>query len=83
MTNKGRSDMTSQDVAKTVRYFRKYSGLSQQALAKMAGVGKTVIFDIEKGKATVQLDTLLKVFEVLNIRVTLAGPFPIKQEDKS
>ena len=44
-------------------------------LAKLAGVGKTVIFDIEKGKASVQLDTLSKVFDVLNIRMTFKTPF--------
>ena len=50
---------------------RKEAGLSQKKLAELAGVGKTVVFDLEKGKETVQLDTLLKIFEVLNIRVQL------------
>lgn len=75
--------MTSTDIAKQVHYFRKYSGLSQQALAKLAGVGKTVVFDIEKGKTTVQLDTLLKVLNVLNIHIILQGPFEMKSGDKS
>ena len=68
--------MDAQDIAKQVYYFRKYSGLSQQALAKLAGVGKTVVFDVEKGKTTVQLDTLLKIFAVLNMRFEVKGPFP-------
>lgn len=59
------------DLAKTVHYYRKKSGLSQQELAKLAGVGKTVIFDIEKGKETVQLKTILKILEVLNIHIKL------------
>lgn len=54
-----------------VRYYRKQSGLSQQGLAQLAGVGKTVVFDIEKAKATVQLNSLLKVLEVLNISLVL------------
>lgn len=57
-----------------VRFHRKVSGLSQIELARLAGVGKTVIFDIEKGKRTVQLDTLLKVFSVLNIRTLFQSP---------
>jgi HTH-type transcriptional regulator/antitoxin HipB len=69
------------DIAEMVRYFRKQSGLSQLQLAQLAGVGKTVVFDIEKGKATVQLDTLLKVFAVLNIQWKFETPFA--QENKS
>lgn len=67
--------MTSNDIAKIVHYCRKQSGLSQQELAKLAGVGKTAIFDIEKGKETVQLNTLLKVLDVLNIQIKFETPF--------
>jgi y4mF family transcriptional regulator len=64
------------DLAGIVHYYRKQSGLSQQELAKLAGVGKTVIFDIEKGKETVQLKTLIKVLYVLNIKIKFETPFP-------
>lgn len=67
--------MISNEIANTVYYCRKQSGLSQQELAKLAGVGKTVVFDIEKGKQTVQLNTLLKVFDILNIRMKFETPF--------
>ena len=63
------------EIAKIVHDCRKKSGLTQQALATLAGVGKTVIFDIEKGKETVQLNTLLKVLEVLNIKIKFELPF--------
>jgi HTH-type transcriptional regulator/antitoxin HipB len=75
MTQWDVTHMTPADIATTIRYYRKSSGLSQQALAKLAGVGKTAIFDIEKGKQTVQLNTLLKVLEVLNIQITFVTPF--------
>lgn len=67
--------MTSNEIAAIIHYCRKQSGLTQQELAKLAGVGKTVIFDIEKGKETVQLNTLLKVLDVLNIKIKLETPF--------
>ena len=67
--------MTPNEIAKIVHYCRKQSGLSQQELARLAGVGKTVIFDIEKGKETVQLNTLLKVLDILNIRMKFETPF--------
>ena len=67
--------MTDHDIANLVLYYRKQSGLSQQELAKLAGVGKTAVFDIEKGKKTVQLNTLLNVLSVLNIQMTFVPPF--------
>jgi len=54
-----------------IKQHRKAAGLSQLQLAEIAGVGKTVVFDLEKGKETVQLDTLRKILHVLNIKVEL------------
>lgn len=68
--------MDINEIASTIQSFRKQSGLSQEALAKLAGIGKTAVFDIEKGKETVQLNTLIKVLEVLNIKISLITPFP-------
>jgi y4mF family transcriptional regulator len=53
---------------------RQKSGLNQKQLADLAGVGKTVIFDIEHGKQTVQFDTLQKVCRALNITIQFASP---------
>jgi len=62
-------------LATVIKKHRKAAGLSQLQLAEMAGVGKTVVFDIEKGKPTIQLDTLRKIMAVLNIKVQLTSPF--------
>lgn len=61
-------------LAEIIRKHRKAAGLSQIQLAEMAGVGKTVVFDLEKGKESVQLDTLQKILAVLNIKVQLISP---------
>ncbi len=61
-------------LAHAIRYHRKKSGLSQSGLAALAGVGKTVVFDLEKNKPSVRLDTLLKVLRVLNIGVFFRSP---------
>ena len=66
--------MDANQIAAIIRFHRKKSGLSQSELASLAGLGKTVIFDIEKGKLTVRLSTLLKVMHVLNIQMELTGP---------
>jgi HTH-type transcriptional regulator / antitoxin HipB len=63
-----------QILGKIIRKHRKSAGLSQLQLAEMAGVGKTVVFDIEKGKETVQLNSLRKILYVLNIKVELSSP---------
>lgn len=61
-------------LAQCIRYHRKKCGLSQTALAKFAGVGKTVVYDVEQGKESIQLNTLLKILNVLNITVQLESP---------
>lgn len=72
--------MTPEEIAQIIRTYRKQSGLSQQELALMAGIGKTAVFDIEKGKESVQLNTLLKVLKVLNIKMQLEPPFVVENE---
>lgn len=75
--------MTPTEIANMIRFYRKTSKLSQQELARLAGVGKTVVFDIEKGKETVQLNTLLKILDVLNIKIKFDKPFEPNQDNKS
>jgi y4mF family transcriptional regulator len=57
-----------------IRTHRKLSGLTQVQLAEMVGVGKSVIYDLEKGKETVRLSTLVKILSGLNIKVKLQSP---------
>ena len=64
----------SQELADVIKMHRKAAKLSQIQLAEMAGVGKTVVFDIERGKESVRLDTLRKILKVLNIKVQLTSP---------
>ena len=66
--------MNSIEIGKIIKFHRKSAGLNQKALADLAGVGKTVVFDIEKGKATIKYNTLLKILDVLNIKIELTGP---------
>jgi HTH-type transcriptional regulator / antitoxin HipB len=61
-------------LASVVRRHREKANLSQSGLAELAGVGKTVIFDIEHSKATIQLNTVLKVLQALNIKIELISP---------
>ena len=62
------------EIPELVRTHRKKSLLSQTALASLAGVGKTVIFDLEHGKMTIQLDTLIRILSALNIEIKFYSP---------
>ena len=68
---------------KVIKYHRKKSGLSQKSLAEIAGVGKTVVFDIEKGKETVQFKSIENVLKVLNISIKLESPLMDKYEKEN
>jgi HTH-type transcriptional regulator/antitoxin HipB len=61
-------------IGRVVKFHRKQSGLSRIYLADIAGVGKTVVYDIENGKETVRLNTLFKILEALNISLFLDSP---------
>lgn len=75
--------INSYSLSEIIKKHRKAAGLSQLALAQLAGVGKTVIFDLEKGKESVQLDTLLKILKVLNISIEFNSPFMQTTNDRS
>jgi y4mF family transcriptional regulator len=57
-----------------IKKTRKAAGLSQKELADLAGVGKTVIYDIENGKETIRFNTLLSVCNALNINFEIKAP---------
>jgi y4mF family transcriptional regulator len=66
-----------------ILFHRKQSGLTRNQLADLAGVGKTVIYDIEKGKETIQFSTLQKVLKALNIRIIFTSPLMEVFNEKS
>ena len=62
------------DIGRMVRFHRKKAKLSQLELAQLSGVGKTVVFDVEKGKESIRLSTLMKLLHTLNITIDFSGP---------
>jgi HTH-type transcriptional regulator/antitoxin HipB len=57
-----------------ILFHRRQSGLTRNQLADIAGVGKTVIYDIERGKETIRFATLQKVLTALNIKINYESP---------
>ena len=68
-------------LARIIREHRKAANLSQLQLAELADVGKTVVFDIEKGKETIKLATLRKILKVLNIKAVLISPLTKNEQN--
>ncbi|RPJ55478.1 MAG: transcriptional regulator [Acidobacteria bacterium] len=66
--------MDSQEIGEVIKFHRRMSGLSREGLAALAGVGKTVIFEVEKGKQTIRLTTLFRILHALNIDIQLESP---------
>ena len=66
--------MTAISISQLVRLHRRRAGLTQPGLATLSGVSRSVIWDIEHGKESVQWDTLVKIFRVLNITPEWRSP---------
>lgn len=62
------------DIHSIILFHRKKAELSRKELADLAGVGKTVVYDVEKGKTTVKWKTLVKILTALNIEIKLESP---------
>jgi len=56
-----------------LRAARKQLGLTQSQLALAAGCGLRFIVDLEAGKPTVRLETVLRVIETLGGELSLNG----------
>ena len=67
--------MNFNTIAQIICFHRKKAGLSRNELADIADVSKTVVFDIEHGKETIQFASLMKVLTALNIQMSLNSSF--------
>lgn len=61
-------------LADIILFHRKRSGLTQQELAELAGVGKNMVYALEGGKQSVRLENLIKILQVLNIELDFKSP---------
>jgi len=64
---------TAQQLGDALRAARKQLGLTQPQLALAAGVGVRFIVDLEAGKATVQLQQVLRVIDALGGELAIDG----------
>ena len=68
------------DLHKITYFHRKQAKLNRTELANLAGVGKTAIYDLEKGKKTMRWTTIIAILHALNIEVRFNSPLMEKYE---
>ncbi|MBO6577241.1 MAG: helix-turn-helix transcriptional regulator [Rhodothermales bacterium] len=57
-----------------IRFHRKRAGLSRRELGLLAGLSQSSIYEVEHGKETARLDTILKLLDALNIQMRFESP---------
>lgn len=58
------------DLGTSIRAARTKQGLSQHSLSSMIGTSKSHLWKIESGKVGVSIDTLVKIAEGLDMKVS-------------
>ena len=64
---------SAQSLGALIRDERKRQGLSQIELGKMTGLNQTTLSLIEKGKPSVQLQTILVLLSALNLNIQIGS----------
>lgn len=65
---------TAKDFGKLVRIARRKAKLTQVQLAAASGIGERFVRELEKGKATCQLEKALLVAQMLGIKFEAEPP---------
>ena len=68
----------SDSVSKELRGLRKKRGLTLDQTAMNAGVSRLTVFNVEHGKTSPTLETLLLMLKALDARVVIE-PFPMPE----
>lgn len=70
---------TAKDFGKLIRDARRKAKLTQAQLAAASGTGERFVRELEKGKATCQLEKALLVAQMLGIKFNAQLPPPIDE----
>jgi transcriptional regulator with XRE-family HTH domain len=55
---------------KAVRKFRNAAGISQEALADLAGIHRTYVGDVERGERNISLLNMVRLASALGVRLS-------------
>jgi HTH-type transcriptional regulator/antitoxin HipB len=62
---------TAASLGAAIRQYREEAGLTQAELADLAGINRTYLSDLERGKQTEQVRRILQLLKLLGVRATL------------
>lgn len=71
MSQPNRASATREILARNLRRLRGERGLSQEALADLAGLHRTYVGSVERGERNVSLDNITKLATSLGVAVPL------------
>ena len=60
------------EVALVVRSRRRQLGVDQETVARLAGVSRKAVSEIERAKPTIRVDVLVKVLDALGLEITVS-----------
>ena len=59
-------------IGRIARARRKQLGIDQETAARLAGVSRKSVSEIERGKPTVRFDVLVRVLDVLGLKLEVS-----------
>ncbi len=62
---------TSESLGAAIRHYRREAGLTQEELARRAGLHRTYLSDLEQGRETEHIRRILRVLRQMGVRMTL------------
>jgi transcriptional regulator with XRE-family HTH domain len=62
---------TAASVGPAIRHYREEAGLTQEQLAEMAGLNRSYLSELERGRETEQMRRILRLLKLLGVRATL------------
>ena len=71
-----KKQVTAAEIGARIREIRKQQGISQEALAGLAGTSQRYVSELERGKTTARLGEMLKVVRTLG-----AGVYVLSQDE--
>lgn len=60
------------EVATAVRSRRRQLGVDQETVARLAGVSRKAVSEIERAKPTIRVDTLVKVLDAVGLEIRIS-----------
>ena len=69
------------NIGKRIKFYRKQKGISQLELANLLNVTQAYIHQLEKGDIRINIETLLKIADILDVPAYMLAPELFKDKE--